>query len=265
MSENETFDDIFNEAASLQDVLNYTKTFEAYLPRERSILVSFNRLGPMLKFVDDFSAVIALCFGADTRLTAFVWGSIRLILSLAVAASENLQSIVDMLEEVSLTLPEFRSYEEDLPMTKALESSLLELYTEIICFYARTIYFFKNNPNITLQKKAWSDFQVDFSRTLKRIRRMSSKIKSEADIARMSMDKGRYQEVLDLVHDFKESKLADKISSHKVSLVPHDPDPRFSGREEALEAVRRPLIQPNKAALLEHLLYMGWGELAKRR
>lgn len=45
-----------------------------------------------------------------------------------------------MLDELSRSLPRFRSYEENLPMNKALERALLDVYTEMICFCARTIY-----------------------------------------------------------------------------------------------------------------------------
>lgn len=217
----------------------------------------------MLKFVDDFSAVIALFFGANARLTAFVWGSIRLILSLAVAANENLQSILDMLEELSVTLPEFRSYEDDLPMAKPLEAALLDLYTEVICFYARTIHFFKSNPHVSLQRKAWGDFQGDFSRTIRSIRRMSSKVKAEADLARMSMNKDRYKEVIDLVHDLEKAKVEEE-SSARCFLVPHDPDPRLSGRQEAIDAAAQ-VLEPSsdKGGEIRSFALYGMGGVGK--
>lgn len=52
-----------------------------------------------------------------------------------------------MLEELSLTLPRFRAYEQTIPMNNDLETSLLAVYTEVICFYARTIHFFRSRKN----------------------------------------------------------------------------------------------------------------------
>lgn len=52
-----------------------------------------------------------------------------------------------MLDELSLTLPRLKSYEKTVPMGPDLESSLLEIYTEVICFYARTIHFFKSHKH----------------------------------------------------------------------------------------------------------------------
>jgi hypothetical protein len=37
-------------------------------------------LEPTLSHLNDFAAVAALCFGANTKAAALVWGSIRIIL-----------------------------------------------------------------------------------------------------------------------------------------------------------------------------------------
>lgn len=245
LSENDAYDDVLSETGSLQNVLDYAANVESYFPQSRSTLLSFNRLGSTLRFVDDFSAIIAMCFGADFTATALIWGSIRLILSLASAASDKLQNVLEMLEELSLNLPEFRSYEQTLQLSPALESCLLELYTEIICFYARMIHFFKKNPHVALQKQAWSDFETDFRRTLRHITAMSSRVRNEANISRLSMDRDRYKEVLDLVTDMKETKLVEQASTNATTgkhyVVPQDPDTRFTGREDVLDKIHEVL------------------------
>ena len=58
-----------------------------------------------------------------------------------------IRDILNMLEELSMSLPRFRSYENILPMNEALESSFLAAYTEMTCFCARTINFFRHNPH----------------------------------------------------------------------------------------------------------------------
>ena len=50
---------------SLDKLFNYAKTIEAVAPSERSALTSLNRLTLFIKFVDDFSAVVAVYFGAS--------------------------------------------------------------------------------------------------------------------------------------------------------------------------------------------------------
>lgn len=88
------------EIGSLDDLLNYAKTFEPLLPRDRSVLDSMNRLGPALKFVDDFSALIAVCFGVDAKLTAFVWGSIRLMLTLRIICRRYIKRRIEYARRV---------------------------------------------------------------------------------------------------------------------------------------------------------------------
>lgn len=172
-----------------------------------------------------------------------------------------------MLEDLSFNLPEFRSYERTLHMTPALESSLLELYTEIICFYARMIYFFRKNPHVAIQRQAWSDFESDFRRTLRRITRMSSRVKTEADVSRMSMDKGRFKEVLDLVIDMKETTLVEqavtKATTTKRYIVPQDPDIRFSGREDAVDEIHKILDDTDKIHDLRAFSVFGMGGVGK--
>jgi hypothetical protein len=131
----------------VEEVLQDAKLLQPVGSPGRKALESVNRLKPMIKFVNDFSAVLAVTFGADTMMTAVVWGSIRMILTLASSTGNTLQEVCDMLEELSLTLPRFRTYERTLPMSQELEDSLLAVYTEVICFYARAIHFFRGHKH----------------------------------------------------------------------------------------------------------------------
>ena len=239
LEENDDYKDIL-VVESLEDLLDHAKTVEALLPRERTAINSMNRLGPRLKFVDDFSAVIALYFGADVQLTAVVWGSIRLMLTLASSASDTLQDVLDMIEELGLTLPRFKIYESTLPIDKALETALLDVYTEVICFYARAIHFFRTHPHVLLRRSAWEGFRTDFSQTVRRIKHMSSKVESEADLARMRMEEAKYKEVLELMEGLKNSKIHD-TENVRYYHIPFDLNPRFWGREQTLQTIKEAL------------------------
>jgi ATP-dependent Clp protease ATP-binding subunit ClpA len=250
------------EIASLDDLLNYTKTIEKSLPRDRNAFGSLQRLGPALKFVDDFSAVIAVCFGADAKLTAFVWGSIRLMLTLASSAGDTLKDVLDMFEELSLTLPMLRTYETSLEMNRALGAALVDVYTEVICFYARCIHFFRSHPHALLRRGAWEDFRDDFAHTLKRIRRLATTVESEADFARMKCDRGKYDEVLGLMEKLKETKL--KEDGPKLyQNIPSTLNPRFWGREDALNALQEALSPEQKSRQFKTFALYGMGGVGK--
>ncbi|KAG9248058.1 hypothetical protein BJ878DRAFT_532187 [Calycina marina] len=239
LQENDDYQ-VIMELGSLDDLMNQAKSIEPLLPPERRSLSSMNRVGPKLKFVDDFTALIALYFGADAKLIALVWGSIRLMLTLASSAGDTLQNILDMLEELSLTLPRFRAYEAVLPMNRALEAALVDVYTEVICFYARTIHFFRTHPHVLLRRGAWEEFHRDFARTVQRIKRMSSTVEKEADLARMKTDEARYKEVLDIMEGIKHSKTRDE-ENRQCYFIPLGLNPRFWGRDQALKAIEEAL------------------------
>jgi hypothetical protein len=237
---------------------------EMRLPRDRSAFGSLQRLGPTLKFVDDFSAVIAVCFGADAKLTAFVWGSIRLMLTLASSAGDTLKDVIDMLEELSLTLPRLRAYERGLEMDRVLEAALVDVYTEVICFYARCIHFFRSYPPVLLRRAAWEDFRDDFARTLRRIRRLSAMVESEVDFARMKHDSLKYSEVLGLLEKIKETKLQDDESESKgCQHIPATLSPRFWGREDALKAIHEVLSPDIRSHQLKTFALYGMGGVGK--
>jgi NB-ARC domain len=256
--------EILGGPASLDDLVNYAKTIEPLVPSERTALTSLNRLKPILKFVDDFSAVIAVCFGADAKLTAFVWGSIRLIITLASSAGETLQNALDMLEELSLALPRFRQYEETLPIDKNFENALLDVYTEIICFYARSIYFFRSHPHLPLRRTAWKNFQGDFERTVKRLKRMSAAVEKEADFARMKVDDYKYGEVLQLLKNLKDNKITDDsaVQCYHIPLS-SSTSSRFYGRQDDLQAVRQALDPSESVDILRSYAVYGMGGVGK--
>ncbi|KAJ9669237.1 hypothetical protein H2201_000589 [Coniosporium apollinis] len=261
LEENDDYQDII-EVRSLEDLLYHAKSIESLLPQERTALNSMSRLGPKLKFVDDFSAAIALYFGADATLTALVWGSIRLMLTLASSAGDTLQDVLDMLEELSLTLPRFKTYEKTLPMGKALETALLDVYTEVICFYARAIHFFRAHPHVLLRRGAWEDFRKDFGQTVRRIKRMSSAVESEADLARMKIDEFKYKEVLDLMNGLKKSKVHDE-EVIQCYHIPSTINPGFWGRDQALQAISEALDPEEDCSSVKAFALYGMGGAGK--
>ena len=52
-----------------------------------------------------------------------------------------------MLEELSLAFPRLKSYKPATSTDPDLDGSLLETYTEFICFYARAIHLFRRHKH----------------------------------------------------------------------------------------------------------------------
>lgn len=51
-----------------------------------------------------------------------------------------MDDLLDMLDEMSMSLPRFKSYEKTLPMNDALESALLDVYVEMTCLLGPSIF-----------------------------------------------------------------------------------------------------------------------------
>jgi len=257
----EDFRDI-QTVRSLDELIGSFASIQATTPGRFSGLMSLSRLGPKLKFVDDFSAVLALCFGADAALTAAVWGSIRLILSHASSTAETLQDVLDMLEELSLTLPRFQVYENTLPLTRPLQQALVDVYCEIICFYARSIHFLRSKPHVALRKDAWQMYRSDFSRTIMRIKRMSSTVEGEADAVRMKQDGLRYKEVLELLGSMNMAKERSG-ESVRYNNIPFPVNSKFSGRKDVLDEIHKILDPEVVASSVRSVALFGMGGVGK--
>lgn len=247
---------------TLDELIKSLSAIQDNAPGHYTGVVSLNKIAPRLKFVDDFSALLALCFGADAALTAAVWGSIRLILRYASSAAETFQDILDMLEELSLTLPRFQTYERTFPLNHRLQQALIDVYSEIICFYARTIHFLRNNPHLVLRKNAWQTFRNDFSRTIMRIKRMSSTVESEADLARMRLDQTKYKEVLELLSAPKAVDPSKSLHGF-YNNVPFAANTRFSGRGDVLDLVNTTLDPRGDSSSTKSLALFGLGGVGK--
>ena len=80
LKEGDDYDHIM-DFISMEDLLSQARALEPTNSRSKTPLRSLSRLEPILVHLSDFSAVIALCLGADAKSAALVWGSLRLILT----------------------------------------------------------------------------------------------------------------------------------------------------------------------------------------
>ncbi|KAI9719975.1 MAG: hypothetical protein M1812_003100 [Candelaria pacifica] len=245
------------DVASVEELLSQVKALEPAKANNRTTMSTLNRLEPTLTHMNDFAAVVALCLGAETKTAALVWGSIRAILTLALPTGDMLRDVMDMLEELSMSLPRFRTYEETLPMKASLESSLVDVYSEMTCFCARTINFFRN----LLRCRAWPNFDVDFKRTIKRLKCLSQEVDKEADNVRMQVDREKNIEILTLMQSLKENQVGDGVLP--CYLIPYGLNERFYGRLEAMQRVVEALNPQENDSSQRSIALYGMGGVGK--
>ena len=167
-----------------------------------------------------------------------------------------------MLEELSLTLPRFQVYEQTLPMDHRFQQALVDVYSEFTCFYARTIHFLRVNPHLVLRKNAWQNFRNDFSQTVMRIKRMSTTVEREAELARMHKDEVQYSEVLELLKSVQMNK-TDNAKKTCYNNLPFAANTRFSGREGVLDAIDKALGPQTAPSNQKSIALSGMGGVGK--
>lgn len=167
-----------------------------------------------------------------------------------------------MLEELSLPLPRFKAYETILPLDGGLETALLDVYAEVMCFYARAIHFFRSHPHVLLRRGAWNEFRTDFSHTIRRIKKLSSIVENEADLARMRIQDVKYQEVLEVMEHLKKSKIQEE-EDIRCYRLPSELNSRFCGREDVLQAIEAALDPSVTTTCLKSLTLHGMGGVGK--
>lgn len=144
-----------------------------------------------------------------------------------------------MFEELRRTLPRYKKYEEVLHMTKTLEDALSDMYTEIIIFCARSITFFRNNPNIGRSRNAWSEFNSEFLRTVANLRNHSRRVDEEADMIRLTRE-ANAAETIKVMKGLKDLKLGNEVNL-PCHMIPYGLNPRFFSRLDEVALVKNVL------------------------
>lgn len=95
-----------------------------------------------------------------------------------------------------------------------------------------------------------------------RIKRMSSTVESEAGLARMRKNEGHYKEVLELLSVMKSGN-TDGPKRISYNNLPFGANTKFSGREDVLGAISKPLDPKIAAASPKSRALFGMGGVGK--
>lgn len=148
-----------------------------------------------------------------------------------------------MFEELNRALPRFRKYEQELPITRALEEALVATYTEIIIFCAHSIAFFRNNPNITHSRNAWSRFSNEFPKVIKNVRHYSRVVDETADMIRLTRETNS-ADTIDAINFLQDSKAKEmNIPCH---MIPYGLNSKFFGRSVENHTLKE-LVDPEES------------------
>lgn len=144
-----------------------------------------------------------------------------------------------MLKDLEMTLPKYRHYEVNLPMTPALETALCDVYTDILLFCAQAITFFRNNPNFARSPTIWSRFNGKFMGLISSLQKHSRRVDEEVDIIRMTREADA-AETLNVIANMKALSLGE-LGNLPCHALPYGLNPQFLERSEETTLVRTAL------------------------
>ncbi len=109
-----------------------------------------------------------------------------------------------MLEDLRRTLPRYSKYKHELPMTKALEDALSNMYTEIIIFCARAAPAQLPSSGIPpiLNAMHGQQFKSQFFKTNADLRTQSRHVDEEVDMVWMRQE-AMTAETIDVLESLK--------------------------------------------------------------
>jgi hypothetical protein len=165
-----------------------------------------------------------------------------------------------MLEQLRLVLPKAKLYEQELPLTDTLENALLDMYTEIIVFYAHAIAFFRNNPNVGKSRHAWSQFSNNFAKVLDNLRKYSRRVDEIADMIRLSKETHSAETIV-AMNSLKNFLFKDE--NLPCYVIPYGLNLRFFGRSQETQALKDALDSPEEAIGLRVIAICGLGGVGK--
>ncbi|EWC47543.1 hypothetical protein DRE_03163 [Drechslerella stenobrocha 248] len=254
--------------ASLEILIKEAQNLEANATRNGLSAASMQKLEPIISRISEFMATIALCEGAGLAgASGLIWGSLKMLLNLASRIGDPVEKVVYMLHDLSFSLPQSQWYRETTPLETDIENALIEVYTELLCFYARAIKFFRGNPHKALVSFSWNSLSSDFDSTLQRLRNLSKIADKEAEAARLRLDLHKNKEMMDAIQNLR---VDDKNSSSRVSIkyplyvIPNGINETFCNRTNTLEQLQK-ILNPTKSSWNRRAVLYGLGGVGKTK
>lgn len=112
-----------------------------------------------------------------------------------------------------------------------------------------------------LQRKTWPEINGDFNQTMKRLKRLSQAVDSEAEAARMRIEGERNAEILAVMHSLQASKITHQVLP--CYCIPSGIAGRFYGRQDALDHLRATLQPEQTSQNIRSIALYGMGGVGK--
>ncbi|KAI9735121.1 MAG: hypothetical protein M1834_001709 [Cirrosporium novae-zelandiae] len=187
-------------------------------------------LTPALVHLDTFSIAISDAVQGCPDPVSFLWGFIRAMLICAHEYGSILETIRDMLRDITLTMTKFNRYIELLPMSPNLHEYLRLLYDDYVCFCIDAIKFLRRKPILSLISTPFSTIKYVFESRKGSIIRHVKEFEDETRITIDEVVVGRLRDI----HERLPMQLAKDVEE-RLYEVPFSRNAFFTGRDSDLE------------------------------
>ncbi|KXG48434.1 Tetratricopeptide-like helical [Penicillium griseofulvum] len=230
-------------------------------PTEPTLL---HKLAPIFSPLSSFVSLLTVCLSPIPREIGLIWG-------LAAGRTETLlPQTIEMLQELGHDLEIFQLYGEIWRSNPRVGDELMNVFVEIIMFWAHSIHFLNRNRRASSAQRSWHNVEKQFENTLKRIRKRTEQIKEKANA--MAQVQGYSQ--ADLLKELDRLGLLPSTATH-AWLANGEPDifpcnnlpvarnANFFGRRQELDTISKHLDYPTSTGSFRSFALYGTGGIGK--
>ncbi|KAK0667514.1 disease resistance protein RFL1 [Cercophora samala] len=237
--------------------------------KNRSLPQLLDRLDSTFQKLNFFSKSVSIYVQSNPEISALIWGSIYVLLELALRHKRHLEHVADILDHIAKHLPRIQSFANLLVISKRIEKAICNLYRDLIQFFLHAAVFFSRNPivnilGISLRWRKQNKFQAEFARFLATIRENTHWIDSEANVALHNLSHDLtsrgYREILASMSAMctpsATASPADGVptgSSPQYRMIPYLANPCFFGRQMELQQLSDALVPKESATTYRQL------------
>ncbi|EPS41471.1 hypothetical protein H072_4653 [Dactylellina haptotyla CBS 200.50] len=219
-----TVDDLEEEVRRLED---------HKLKKSMSFKIG-KKIQPLVDFLRRHTDAVDTMVQANPFPAALVWGSLKVLLTLAFYHMNYFESLVKMLNEIGDTLDIYRQYEKVLKSSTLVQRKLELVYFDILCFFYKAKKVFQTRISLITARTVWRTFESDFGNIKESLRRHKRLLDETVNIERIM----QLQQLNGEVQEIKEGVQDINLGVRGINVEVQELNARIGGIDSQLEGLR---------------------------
>ncbi|KKO97403.1 hypothetical protein THAR02_10491 [Trichoderma harzianum] len=209
--------------------------------RDQALTRYLTKLGPILEEFEVFVRSITTMVQGGGQIAGLVWGSIQAVLDAASKYAKLLESVTNMIEEISLLMPQLATYSTLFPGKKALDNCLRILISDFVGFCIEAVIFFKRWPIYSLLRIFWFSLERNFQAYKSNILRHQGQFDRERQVlVDTELIYGGRIRAVEAMIPITSSAAREP---ERLYIVPFQRNPRFQARGNTLSLLHQNLCE----------------------